>query len=129
MKFGWAIVYVDDVKTVLDFYLKAFGLRTRFLHESGEYGELETGQTILAFASHKIGAMNLPVGYVASVPTDKPLGFEFALVTSDVAGAFAKAVAAGAAATASPTNKPWGQTVAYVRSIEGTLVSLCTPLG
>ena len=24
---------------------------------------------------------------------------------------------------------PWGQTVAYVRSVEGTLIGLCTQMG
>jgi uncharacterized glyoxalase superfamily protein PhnB len=129
MKLGYAIVYVEDVKIVLDFYRRAFGLETRFLHESGEYGELETGQTVLGFASHKLGAMNLPGGYLRSTPTGKPLGVEFALETADVSGALARALAAGAAAVAAPQVKPWGQTVAYVRSIEGTLISLCTPIG
>jgi predicted enzyme related to lactoylglutathione lyase len=129
MKLGYAIVYVDNVPAVLDFYNRAFGLKTRFLHESHEYGELETGPTILGFASHNLGAMNIPGGYARSTPADKPLGMEFALETTDVSGALAKALAAGAAAFSAPVLKPWGQTVAYVRSIEGTLISLCTPIG
>jgi predicted enzyme related to lactoylglutathione lyase len=92
MKLGYSIVYVDDIKAVLDFYGRAFGLETRFLHASNEYGELETGQTVLGFASHKLGAMNLPGGYVRSVLTDKPLEVEFALETTDVHGALAKAL-------------------------------------
>ena len=28
-----------------------------------------------------------------------------------------------------PITKPWGQTVAYVRAPEGTLIELCTPMG
>jgi lactoylglutathione lyase len=128
MKLGYAIIYVETVKTVLDFYREAFGLETRFLHESGDYGELETGQTILAFASHKLGAMNLPAGYVPSRASEKPLGIELALVTKDVAGAFARAVAAGAVAVFPPQIKQWGQTVAYVRATEGTVIELCTPL-
>jgi uncharacterized glyoxalase superfamily protein PhnB len=52
MIFGDAIVYVDSVADTLKFYKEAFGFETRFLHESGQYGELETGNTSLAFASH-----------------------------------------------------------------------------
>ncbi|MGE8356838.1 MAG: VOC family protein, partial [Microvirgula sp.] len=52
MKFGYTIVYVASVAETLTFYQQAFGFDTRFLHESGEYGELETGGTALAFASH-----------------------------------------------------------------------------
>ena len=128
MNLGWAIVYVDNVKAVLDFYGKAFGLKTRFLHESAEYGELETGQTTLAFASHKLAQMNLPDGYLPSVPNQKPLGFEFAIVTSAVHAAYTTAIDAGATPISPPHDKPWGQTVSYVRSIEGTLISICTPL-
>lgn len=73
--------------------------------------------------------MNLPDGYVPATPAGKPPGVEFALVTQDVAAAFATAVAAGAKPIAPAKVKPWGQTVAYVRSIEGTLIELCTPVG
>jgi len=54
MKFGYIIIYVADVATSLEFFGKAFGLKTRFLHESG-YGELETGETTLAFTTHGLG--------------------------------------------------------------------------
>lgn len=43
MKFGYLIIYVPDVPTSLQFFEKAFGITTRFLHESNTYGELETG--------------------------------------------------------------------------------------
>ncbi len=56
MKFGYTIVYVDSVSDTLAFYKAAFGFDTRFLHESGEYGELETGATALAFASQNPNA-------------------------------------------------------------------------
>ena len=36
--------------------------------------------------------------------------------------------AAGAIVVAPPTTKPWGQTVAYVRDLEGMLVEICTPV-
>ena len=50
MKLGYTIVYVPDVAQSLKFFEQAFGLPTRFLHESGTYGELETGETTLAFS-------------------------------------------------------------------------------
>lgn len=59
MKFGCAIVYVPSVVDTLRFYQDAFGFETRFLHASGEYGELETGATVLAFTSHAMGYLNL----------------------------------------------------------------------
>ena len=77
MKFGYTIVYVSSVKDALAFYQEAFGFETRFLHESGQYGELETGATPLK----------------------------------------------------APTEKPWGQVVAYVRARDGSLIELCSPMG
>ena len=44
MQFGYTIIYVPDVAASLAFFTRAFGLARRFLHESGTYGELETGQ-------------------------------------------------------------------------------------
>lgn len=35
MKFGYTIVYVPDVLASVEFFEKAFGLKRRFLHESG----------------------------------------------------------------------------------------------
>lgn len=127
MKFGYTIVYVADVAASLAFFGRAFGLTTRFQHESG-YGELETGATTLAFATHQLGASNLPDGYVAADASDKPLGMEVALVTDAVAEAHARAVAAGAVSIKEPLVKPWGQTVSYVRCPDGTLVELCSPV-
>jgi lactoylglutathione lyase len=129
MKFGYTIIYVADVAASLSFFESAFGLSRRFLHESGDYGELETGETTLAFASHQLGNMNLPAGFVAANETNKPLGIEIALVTQTVAKAHAKAVSAGATELKAPQSKPWGQVVSYVRCPDGTLVEICSPVG
>jgi DTW domain-containing protein len=50
MQLGCTILYVPDVPATLKFYEAAFGLTTRFLHENGDYGELETGSTALALS-------------------------------------------------------------------------------
>jgi lactoylglutathione lyase len=128
MKLGYTIVYVPDVEASLAFCERAFGLRRRFLHESGTYGELDTGETALAFAAHALGDANFPGGHVAAHRSEQPLGFEIALVTGDVAAAHARAVAAGAREMAPPQQKPWGQTVSYVRCPDGLLVEICTPV-
>ncbi len=129
MKFGYTIVYVPSVVDTLRFYQDAFGFETRFLHASGEYGELETGATVLAFASHAMGYLNLGGKYQPADLSAAPLGIELAFVTDDVAAAYAKAVAAGATPIKPPIEKPWGQTVAYVRAMEGSLVEICSPVG
>ena len=96
MKLGYTIIYVPRVFESLAFFESAFGLNRRFLHESGDYGELETGETTLAFASLEMGHTNFPEGFIAASESGKPLGFEVALVTPDVARAHTQALAAGA---------------------------------
>lgn len=129
MKLGYTILYVPDVSASLLFFERAFGLKRRFLHESGTYGELETGDTTLSFAAHALGDANFPGGHVQAHASAMPLGMEIALVTPDVAQAHRQAVACGARELAPPATKPWGQVVSYVRAPDGCLIELCTPIG
>lgn len=129
MKFAYTIIYVDSVPQTLAFYTQAFGFQQRFLHESEQYGELDTGSTVLAFAAHAMGRAHLGNDFVPLSPSAPPPGIELAFVTEDVAAAYAHAVAAGATALHAPEQKPWGQVVAYVRASEGTLIELCSPMG
>jgi lactoylglutathione lyase len=129
MKLGYTILYVPDVSASLEFFERAFGLKRRFLHESGTYGELDTGETTLSFAAHALGDGNFPGGHVAAHSSARPLGMEIALVTADVAQAHATAIACGARELAAPATKPWGQVVSYVRAPDGCLIELCTPVG
>src|SRR5262245_66189784 len=96
MQFGYTIIYVPDVAASLAFFERAFGLERRFLHESGTYGELETGATTLSFAAHELGDTNFPGGHVQAHSSAMPLGMEIALVTTNVTEAHSKAIAAGA---------------------------------
>lgn len=129
MQLGYTIVYVADPGASLAFFERAFGLKRRFLHQSGTYGELETGATTLAFAQHQIARDNLGRDYVAADASAAPLGMEIGLLSADVPAAVQRAVDAGATLLKAPATKPWGQTVTYVRSPDGTLVELCTPMG
>ena len=128
MKFGYTIVYVPNVAESIAFFEKAFGFSKRFIHESGTYGELDTGETTLAFASHDLGAMNFPSGYIEASNSEKPLGVEIAFVTDTVSEAHGQALNAGAKELKAPEIKPWGQTVSYVRCPDGTLVEICSPV-
>jgi len=127
---GYVILYVDDVAASLDFYEKAFGLTRRFLHDDNgkAYGELETGATRLAFASVSIAHETLKQEVVTTAPDKPPLAAEIALVTVEIEALYKRATDAGATPLLSPTKKPWGQIVAYVRDNAGHLVELCTPL-
>ena len=126
MQLGYTILYVPDVPATLKFYEAAFGLTTRFLHESGDYGELETGSTALAFSAHSL-MKQLGKNPQAASPTAP--SFEIALCTPDVPQALERAIAAGAKPMRPVETMPWGQTIAYVADINGFLVELCTPMG
>lgn len=128
MKLGYTLLYVDDVKKTMDFYAKAFGLKKGFLHESHQYGEMETGETKLGFVHHDTASSH-GFDYQKINSSKKSFGFEVGLVTSHVESAFKKAVAAGAEAVSEPKTKPWGQIVSYVKDCNGFLVEICSPMG
>jgi uncharacterized glyoxalase superfamily protein PhnB len=128
-KLGYVILYVSSVPEAMDFYEKAFGLTRRFLHESGDYGEMETGATTLSFTSHELGKKAVPVSYRKTTVREQPPGFELSLVSDNVDGLWEKAVASGAEALSEPHDEPWGQRVAYVRDHEGNLVGIVSPVG
>lgn len=127
MQLGYVILYVPDVRRSVDFYEKAFRLKLRFLHDSGGYAEMETGATALAFVSDIVTAGN-PFDVAPARPDDPAPGIEIALVTDDVAAAYERALENGATAAMAPVAKPWGQTVSYVRDLNGYLVEICSPV-
>ena len=127
-RLGYVIVYVPDVARSLAFYERAFGLARGFVSEAGDYAEMATGETRLAFVSEALAHGNLPGGFRGNVPGEPPAAFEVALVTPDVDGAYRRALEAGATSVAEPARKPWGQTVATVRDPNGVLVELATPM-
>lgn len=125
LQFRYTIFYVEDVAKTVQFYQAAFGLQVAMLHESGDYGELVTGETKLSFSSIKLmAALGKNPG---EVDAGSPC-FEIAFETDDVAAALAKALSAGAVLVQDVEEMPWGQTTAYVHDINGFLVELCTPV-
>ncbi len=126
--YGYTILYVESVEATLAFYGKAFGFTQKFITAEKDYGELETGGTVLAFASYSIAEYNgltIERRDAASVPGP----FEIAFVADDIERAWKQAVDAGAEVVKEPTQKPWGQTVGYLRDINGFLVEVCTRVG
>lgn len=129
MKFSYTILYVKDVAQSVTFYEQAFGLRQRFIHESGQYAEMETDATTLAFAGNDLAKSNLAQGFQENSLSNLPTGIEIGFVTDDVAAVFKGAIEFGADIVVEPKVKPWGQTVAYVRDLDGILVSINSPVG
>ena len=129
MRFGYTILYVEDVAASLAFYERAFGQSRSFVHESGQYGELDTGATALAFASHELAALNLPGAHrLPEAHSATPTNFEICFVTEDVEAGYARALEGGAETVSPPQTKPWGQDVAYVRDPDGNLVEIASPV-
>ncbi|WP_147126850.1 VOC family protein [Shimia ponticola] len=127
MKLGYTIIYVTDVPDAVAFYETAFGLSRRFIHESNLYGELDTGDTVLAFAGLEAAEMN-GLSIVPNDPKGPAAGWEVCFVTDDVATAYDRAIAAGCMPVSPPDDKPWGQTVSYVRDLNGCLVEIASPI-
>lgn len=128
MKFKYNIVYVQDVPETIEFYKAAFGIECKMMHESNMYAELETGNTVLAFANNEMAKMN---GFEIrnNSKEEAPAGFEIAFETDTVQEHFDKACAAGAEVVKAPEEKPWGQLVSYVKDNNGSLVEICSPVG
>ena len=127
---GYTIFYVNDVDAALAFYTTVFGLERRFLTPEADYGELMTGGTTLSFVSLKLAATNLDAagGFTPVASVTPPVGASITLVTEDVPARLALALENGATRYVDPIDKPWGQTVAYVRDPQGILVEIATPM-
>ena len=131
MRFAFTILYVADVMASISFYEKAFGFARKFVTPENDYGELETGATVLAFASLGLGESNFNKsgGFTPSTSQlEKPFGIEVAFTTEQIQVDFDRAVKAGATVYKAVEQKPLGHKVGYVRDINGFLIEICTPI-
>lgn len=127
MKFGYTILYVPDVLAAVEFYERAFGIPRRFVVEGNLYAEMETGATTLAFAAESMAELN-QVQVRPNRRGERSAGIEIAWITDDPYNAYQTAISAGAEPVHPPSQKPWGQTVAYVRDLNGCLVEIGSPV-
>jgi uncharacterized glyoxalase superfamily protein PhnB len=127
MTLGWVIAYVEDPAAAATFYEGTFGLRKDFV-VGGEYAQMDTGTTKLAFASYALGRDNFDGGVHPAASDGPPPNVEIVLVAEDVDAAYRIAVNAGCEPLAEPADKPQGQRVGFVRDPFGLLVELATPL-
>ncbi|GAA4246806.1 VOC family protein [Winogradskyella damuponensis] len=128
MKYAYTILYVEDVKKTMSFYENAFGFQNKFITPEHDYGELLSGETTIAFASHSLGNSNLKKGFKQLSIHEEPNGIEMAFTTENIETDFKNALAVGAVEYESITQKPWGQKVGYLRDINGFLIEICTPI-
>lgn len=127
MKLGYTIIYVADVPRTVAFYEAAFGLARRFVHDSNLYAEMDTGETVLAFAGIEAAEMN-GLTVLPNSPDRPAAAWEICFVAEDVASAYQRAVAHGCQPVSAPSEKPWGQTVSYVRDLDGCIVEIASPV-
>lgn len=127
---GYTIFTVENVEDTVTFFTEAFGLKRRFVTPEGDYGELVTGGTTLAFVANELAHSNLDAagGFRELDPSTPPIAGSITLVTSDVGGVRAQAIARGATSYVAPIDKPWGQTVTSVRDPNGILIEIATPV-
>ncbi|CAM1361639.1 Glyoxalase [Tenacibaculum sediminilitoris] len=128
MKYGYTIIYVDNVKETIGFYEKAFGFQQKLLTPENDYGELISGETTIAFASIEVGNSNFKSGFEKAKRTERPFGVEMAFVTENIESDFEKAIEMGAVEFEPLTEKPWGQKIGYLRDNNGFLIEICTPV-
>ena len=98
MELGWTIVYVKSVEAAVRFYRRAFGLELRFIVETKDYAEMETGSTALAFASNRFAAVHMPAPIRESDPDEPAPGFTISFRSDDVEADYERAIEAGATA-------------------------------
>ncbi|XP_059430847.1 uncharacterized protein LOC132164360 [Corylus avellana] len=123
--FAYTVVYVKDVAKSVAFYAKAFGHNVRRLDESHRWGELESGQTTIAFTpvhQHETDGLTGAVQIPESGNKRQPIEVCFAY--ADVDAAYKRAVESGAVPVSDPETKEWGQKVGYVRDIDGIVVRM-----
>lgn len=124
-KLGFCILYTPDVLAKVAFYERAFGMERRFVAEGASYGEMK-GDVPLGFVAESLAEAGAGA-FARARPDAPPAACEVGFIVDDVAAAYRRAVDAGAIAHRAPTEKPWGQIVAYVRDCDGALVEICTP--
>ncbi len=126
MKFGYTVIWVDDVVKTVEFYEKAFGLVRRTLQDKGQstWAEIETGNTTLAFSSSSEAQKLFPGGFHPNDATQPPPLIQISFITPDVGSAYMRAIGAGAKALDAPKTQAGGKTIARVRDLNGVLVSL-----
>jgi len=130
LQFRYSGFFVPDVPATVRFYEAAFGLKLRYMHPSSGYAELETGSTLLAFVGEGFLKDAELLGNTETLPNrpdSNPIAAQVAFVTRDIDRDWQRAVRAGATVVKGPQAKPWGQTVGYLRDINGLIVELCTP--
>ncbi|KAL3530728.1 hypothetical protein ACH5RR_010050 [Cinchona calisaya] len=123
--FAYTVLYVKDVAKSVAFYANAFGISVRRLDESHRWGELESGETTIAFTPiHQRETDDLTGKVQTPNPSRERQPIEICFDYPDVDAAYKRAIENEAMAVSEPEDKEWGQKVGYVRDIDGIVVRM-----
>ncbi len=126
MKFGYTIIFVEDVLQTVEFYEQAFGIQRGMVNPN--FAQMQTGEVSLAFGANRNERHELPISFRENQADQDPAGVQVSFITDDVPKAFQHAIKAGAIRVVEPRQMPWGQTVSRVRDCNGVLVSIVSAM-
>jgi len=120
----YVVLIVRDIDRALLFYTDSMGITLG--HRSGDYAQLETGQTRISLYTRQ--AMANLLGRRLERPREEAPAFELGFKVDDVDIEYARLTALGASAVAQPVTRAWGQRTAYIRDPDGNLIELVQDL-
>lgn len=123
MKLTYAILYVNNVTDSVAFYQKAFGIKNRFIHESGDYAEMDTGEVTLAFCAHNLAKDIVRQSYVKT-SQGQLIGSQISFEPHNLKEAYKTALENGAKSITPPEVKPWGWESAILMDLDGHIVEI-----
>lgn len=123
MKFNlpdYVILIVEDLDITLRFYTEVLGLKLG--HRSGDYAQMDTGSTRLAFYTRS--AMSETIGISLIKPCENMKAFEIGFKVENVDETYKMLLKKGIKGLAPPKTQDWGQRTAYVADPDGNLIEL-----
>ncbi|MEK4630183.1 MAG: VOC family protein [Solibacillus sp.] len=126
MKFAmkYIILYVEDLNKAIRFYGEILGLTMKM--QQGTYVEFDTGVTTLSINTRQ--SIRDEIGLEVPSLTTSTQTFEIGFVVDNVAETIDMMRAQGVKVVKEPTEKPWGQIVAYVADPDGHYIEICTSI-
>jgi lactoylglutathione lyase len=126
MKFGYTIIFVEDVINAVEFYERAFDIQRAVV--TPNFAQMQTGEVSLAFGANQNERSELPIPFRENQVTQDPAGIQISFIAENVPQAFDRAISAGAISVVEPQQMPWGQTISRVRDCNGVLVSIVSEI-
>jgi lactoylglutathione lyase len=124
MRLSYITIFVENLNRTIEFYRAVFGLKVKFVHESGHYAEMETGTTTLSFSQTELAESLVPGGYAKASATRNPANILIGFEPDDVKTTLGIALSNGATLVTDVELKPWGWLSAMIRDPEGNLIEI-----